>query len=290
MSERKKSSIMQILELIEYGSIPQNEAVRRLEALLQSEIDRKDRSADMELVEACEELLWQIGTQGRLAFEDRSKENQAALIQRLERKQHQSISLHVGVRAIAIVAAILVLVIVGDGILNREWLSGRSTDDGQQYTLQGQSIDPGLVEKSVAAGDDTITNILTTTAWETVVAFFGMEPALPSYLPDGWHIVQYYAVRFDDELILNISYMSEADPTATLMLLWNHYFSAEAVSLALEQNNDGELVEIGGIQVYKSSNIEKNRFVWIDGMSVYSLTTTCDAEEIEAIISSFETQ
>lgn len=57
MSERKKSSIMQILELIEYGSIPQNEAARRLEALLQSEIDRKDRSADMELVEACEELL-----------------------------------------------------------------------------------------------------------------------------------------------------------------------------------------------------------------------------------------
>lgn len=52
MSERKKSSIMQILELIEYGSIPQNEAARRLEALLQSEIDRKDRSADMELVEA----------------------------------------------------------------------------------------------------------------------------------------------------------------------------------------------------------------------------------------------
>ena len=102
--------------------------------------------------------------------------------------------------------------------------------------------------------------------------------------------MQYYAVRFDDELILNISYISETDPTATLTLLWNHYFNAEAVSLALEQNNDGELVEIGGIQVYKSSNIEKNRFVWIDGMSVYSLTTTCDTEEVEAIISSFEAQ
>ena len=47
MGEWKKSSIMQILELIEYGNIPQNEAVRRLEALLQSEINRKDRAADM---------------------------------------------------------------------------------------------------------------------------------------------------------------------------------------------------------------------------------------------------
>ena len=83
MGGQKKTSIMQILELIEYGSIPRNEAVHRLEALLQTEIERKDRAADMKLVEACEELLWQIGTQGRLKFEDKRKENQAALMRRL---------------------------------------------------------------------------------------------------------------------------------------------------------------------------------------------------------------
>ena len=42
MGEQKKASIIQILELIEYGNVSQNEAVRRLEALLQSEIDQKD--------------------------------------------------------------------------------------------------------------------------------------------------------------------------------------------------------------------------------------------------------
>lgn len=62
------ASIIQILELIEYGNISQSVAVRRLEAALQSEIDRKDKAADMELVESCEELLWQIGTQGKLVF------------------------------------------------------------------------------------------------------------------------------------------------------------------------------------------------------------------------------
>lgn len=46
-------------------------------------------------------------------------------------------------------------------------------------------------------------------------------------------------------------------------------------------------MEINGIRVYRSSNMEKNRFVWIEGKSVYSLTTTCDEKEIEAIISSF---
>ena len=95
MGEQKKASIIQILELIEYGNISQNEAVRRLEALLQSEIDQKDRAADMELVEACEELLWQIGTQGRLEFEDRRKENQAALMRRLERKRRRTAAVHV---------------------------------------------------------------------------------------------------------------------------------------------------------------------------------------------------
>ena len=50
------------------------------------------------------------------------------------------------------------------------------------------------------------------------------------------------------------------------------------------------VVEIGGIRVYRSANIEKNRFVWIDGMSVCSLTTTCDVGEAEAIVSSFREQ
>ena len=290
MGGQKKTSIIRILELIEYGSIPQNEAVHRLEALLQSEIERKDKAADMELVEACEELLWQIGTQGRLKFEDKRKENQAALMRRLERKRRRAVALRVVTRATAVVAAILVLAVLGDGILNREWLSGNSTDDGQQYAIQGQSIDPGLVEEGVATGDDDTADSLTTTDWRAVVAFLGMEPALPAHLPEGWRVGHYHAIRFDDEQILTISYINEADPTATMKFLWDHYFSVEAANLALEQNNDGELVEIGGIRVYRSANIEKNRFVWIDGMSVCSLTTTCDVGEAEAIVSSFREQ
>jgi len=72
-----------------------------------------------------------------------------------------------------------------------------------------------------------------------------------------------------------------------MIFLWDHYFSVEVANLALEQNKEGELMEINGIRVYRSSNMEKNRFVWIEGKSVYSLTTTCDEKEIEAIISSF---
>lgn len=287
MDEQKKASIIQILELIEYGSITQNEAVHRLEAVLQSEMNQKDRTADMELVESCEELLWQIGTQGRLKFEDKRKENQAALMRRLERKRRRTAALCLGMRATAAIAAILVLAVLGEGILNREWLSGNSTDDEQQYVIQGQSIDPGLVEEGVAAGDDNIASSLTTTEWGAVVAFLGTEPAIPCYLPEGWRIGQYHAVKFDDELILNTMYINEADPNATLIFLWDHYFSVEAANLALEQNKDGEMMKIGSALVYLSSNMEKNRFVWIDGTTVCSLTTTCDAKEAEAIVSSF---
>lgn len=287
MGGQKKTSIMQILELIEYGSIPQNEAVHRLEALLQTEIERKDRAADMELVEACEELLWQIGTQGRLKFEDKRKENQAALMRRLERKRRRTAALRMGTCAAAAFAVILVLAVLGDGILKREWLSGNSTEDEQQYAIQGQSIDPGLVEEGVAAGDDNIADRLITTDWESVVAFLGTEPLRPDHLPEGWRIGHYHAIRFDDEQILTISYINEADPTATMKFHWDHYFSVEAANLALEQNKDGELMEIGGIRVYGSSNMEKNRFVWIDGTTVCSLTTTCDAKDAEAVVSTF---
>ena len=290
MGGQKKTSIIRILELIEYGSIPQNEAVHRLEALLQSEIERKDKAADMELVEACEELLWQIGTQGRLKFEDKRKENQAALMRRLERKRRRTAALRMGTRAAAAFAVILVLAVLGDGILKREWLSGNSTEDEQQYAIQGQSIDPGLVEEGVAAGDDNIADRLITTDWESVVAFLGTEPLRPDHLPEGWRVGHYHAIRFDDEQILTISYINEADPTATMTFLRDHYFSVEAANLALEQNKDGELMEIGGIRVYRSSNMEKNRFVWIDGMTVCSLTTTCNAKDAEAVVSTFGEQ
>ena len=64
----------------------------------------------------------------------------------------------------------------------------------------------------------------------------------------------------------------------------------QAANLALELNKDGELMEIGGIRVYRSSNMEKNRFVWIDGMTICSLTTTCNAKDAEAVVSTFGEQ
>lgn len=75
-----------------------------------------------------------------------------------------------GLRAVAVAAAILVLVVVGDGILNREWLFGHSSDDEQQYAIQGQVIDPGLVEDGNASGEDAA-GVLTTTDWDAAVGF-----------------------------------------------------------------------------------------------------------------------
>ena len=257
MSEQKGNVIRQVLNLIEYGNISQTEAVQRLEAMIQSEI-----SADMELVTACEELLWQINTHGRIAFEDKHKESKAILMRRLARARHRAAAIRMGLRAVAVAAAILVLVVVGDGILNREWLFGHSSDDEQQYAIQGQVIDPGLVEDGNASGEDAA-GVLTTTDWDAAVAFLGMEPTVPTRLPEGWSVKQYHATRFDDELILNVSYINEGDPDATLLFLWDHYF-----------------------RVYMTSNMEKTRYAWIDGMTVCSLTTSCRLDEIASVVAS----
>lgn len=146
-------------------------------------------------------------------------------------------------------------------------------------------IDPGLVEDGNASGEDAA-GVLTTTDWDAAVAFLGMEPTVPTRLPEGWSVKQYHATRFDDELILNVSYINEGDPDATLLFLWDHYFSVEAANLALEQNADGEWVEIDGLRVYMTSNMEKTRYAWIDGMTVCSLTTSCRLDEIASVVAS----
>lgn len=68
-------------------------------------------------------------------------------MRRLERHQCLTTARRVGMRIAAVAAAILILIVVGDGILNREWLSGSSTDDEQQCAIQGKILDPGLVGK-----------------------------------------------------------------------------------------------------------------------------------------------
>ena len=114
--------------------------------------------------------------------------------------------------------------------------------------FKGQSIDPGLVEEGVAAGDDNIVDRLDNDGLGVCCRFFSNGADTPDHLPEGWRVGHYHAIRFDDEQILTISYINEADPTATMKFLWDHYFSVEAANLALEQNNDGELMEINGIR------------------------------------------
>ena len=65
----EQSALLEILNAIEYGNLSTEETRRRLEELIDNEINKTNAPANMEIVDECEKLLWDLYKIGHLAFE-----------------------------------------------------------------------------------------------------------------------------------------------------------------------------------------------------------------------------
>ena len=69
MDSERKSIAKQILEAIEYGNISESEVERRLDRILDEELNVSIHTkVDMTKVNLCNSLLWQLYTHGRIAY------------------------------------------------------------------------------------------------------------------------------------------------------------------------------------------------------------------------------
>ena len=71
MDGKHEHAVAQILEAINYGNLSPEETVKRLKTLVDAEICKTDHPCDLELIDACEDLIYEINTQGRIPFDSR---------------------------------------------------------------------------------------------------------------------------------------------------------------------------------------------------------------------------
>ena len=102
------------------------------------------------------------------------------------------------------------VLLIGDGILKRGWFKKYSTPDGQQYVVQGQEINPGIISEGVADNEPR-TGELTTTNLDEAIKFLGFEPDLPTWMPDGWTAENYNINLLPDEKIIKAIYKNEVE-------------------------------------------------------------------------------
>ena len=266
-SQPENKSIESIKAAIANGKLTREEIMKRLRGAIAQEERKPIEQQDHEQILLYDQLLYELETGKRYVSrrEEALREAKAHLAELDERKAR----LRPFKRIAIILAAMLVSVVGAEVLLHREWLFGKPSENGQQYIIQGASVDPGLVAEGKVNENQPYKEIRTEQL-EEVVPILGYKPILPTYLPAGWRLRSYFASNTATAKRFTASYQND-DEEYLLKYEERTYDSPERARAELEQNELGESVEINGTKIYMVSNTSDPVFVWTNHLTYYSL-------------------
>lgn len=278
--------LAKIKDAIKKGELTKEIIERRLNAAIDAELRKTDSPADMDLINACQDLLWEINMHGE-PYHSNQQQSLAALREKLAKMERAKKRKR---RVLSIAMATFLLVVGSfavDSAFHRQWLEGEQAPDEQQYIISGQENDPGLLTES-QAGNEPIPypQSITTTNLEEVVSILGYTPLMPTWLPEGWSLETYY-VRVSSPIALRIMYQNEQEEEL-IRLSHTIYPDIESASFAFEQEKAGSEAIRNGWHVYLADNLGSPVAVWQDKVTCYSLTGPISKEELLKIIQSIQ--
>lgn len=263
------------------GSLTHEQVSRRIREAIAKEEQQPEALQDKEQLKLYIDFLYAFET-GDIDGSRAEANKQKALAKLAAQEQRQSRLRPV--KRLAIVLASMLLLVIGGELVRREWLSGKPTDDEQQYVIQGNRIDTSIIQDGIADSDPDLKQI-TTKSYEEAVAFWGKEPTLPKWLPEGWEVYEYHVVKSKYKSRFGVSYQRLSNEHLI------HYeetsFSDAMTALAVfEQNKSGDMREFGESRVYMLNNLKQSAGIWLQESSCYSLTGPLAETEIETVIKS----
>lgn len=271
-----RTIMVEILNAIEHGTLSVDETRRRLEGLIDKEIQKTDAPANMQLVDECEKLLWELNTNGKIPFVSHLEENRAAVTGRIRKQQRAFSFLRNTLRIVAAAAAILILVIGTEVLLHKEWLNTTPTPDGEQLLITGETVDPGLVSEGIASVNEEDRE-LNTALLSEAMEFTDQHFRVLSSLSDNWNAIRYSGIKKGNRIRLITLYNKENRDPLTIDATW--FPDVQEARLAFEQNREGDKVDRGGNDLYMASNMDRVVCMWIEGQSVYTLSGAVSTSE-----------
>lgn len=280
MNGERKSYTERILNAIEYGRLSTAETERRLCALIEDEVNKTDSAADMELIEACQSLLWQLHTHGAVAYDSHREKNSAAIAKRLRRHMSQIQAIKSAGKVLATAAAIVLVVLGLSGRLHWSWLEHDNTFDQQQHIIAGNEAGIDLVRSAIADHlNEEIAHIITV---EELRAEFSFIP-VPEQIHETWYYDSATAFVSPDMIRLDIHY-NNINGKQTFLYTAVVFTSAEDTFFAFEQSNMGSAMEVLGNHVYVTQNVAKPVFNWTQGLAIVRAAGDIDENEGLSII------
>lgn len=279
--DNTRMPIEKLRQEIQDGKINCEDIVKRLYVAIETEY-LKD-TPDMEFIYNCEDFLWEIGTQGQV-FVSANGQYVEVIKKHLKKKpQKNRPTLGIAKRFAIVCAVFAFLVILSQSIAHIDWFSQSSSDDEQQYIIQGHSINVSMIAQSIA--EHNATDSVHTNDWNEFVNFLGFTPRIVEPTVLGATEVQYSAIVAPELIMLVIQYNPSSENPVALTI--NCFLDIEEAYLALEQSSTGKRIRVDDTVVYCSENIDRCVVSWREQATTYDISGRMDLDACLKIVKEF---
>lgn len=256
---------------------------------IKKELQKSAEEVDVEYVLACQRLIASLHSKEAARTESHAEHNFEVAHAKLQQEKH---SVQKGrkraIRYGFAVAFLLVVLAGADILLTKRQINVSYSPDHEQIVYDGMMTMPGILEMAGADIQGDAVQELTTKNWDEAVAFLGYVPEMPTWIPDGWVLDEYYCAIFKSFSIFDVTYCHQ-DSHEDLVYSIERYYGSEPLHGVFEQDGIGyEVVTATGQQLYITSNIGSSVILWHDGSNVNSVIGPVAADELIHMIESMK--
>ena len=294
MSNDRQACADQILKAIDYGKLPADEIQARLRQMIRDELSGAEQSDSGRLrVELCNSLLWQLYTHGEVwglgADDDAMKARiEKGYARRRRRKRLMTRAM------ISLTTAVVLLVgLTAAGMIQPlRWFTGRSTEDEQQYIIEGHEVSSLPASVAIANHVPNATgsrSLQATDDPDALIAFLGFDPGLPRTVAGVYTSTSFTGLIRERYTAMSCYYMKggQSIDNPYVKITIRYYSNVNDAYLSLEQSEEGEMISVGGIDVYRYRNYDRYGYMWTQENQVCTLSTTESPEIAEAFLEDF---
>lgn len=256
---------------------------------IKKELQKSAEEVDIEYVLACQRLIASLHPKKAAQAESHAEHNFQAAHAKLQQEKH---SVQKGrkraIRYGFAVAFLLVVLAGADILLTKRQINVSYSPDHEQIVYDGMMTMPGILEMAGADIQGDAVQELTTKNWDEVVAFLGYVPGMPTWIPDGWVLDEYYCAIFKNFSIFDVTYSCQGF-NEYLAYSIEHYYGSELLHGTFEQDGIGyETFTATGQRLYITSNTGSSVILWHDGSNVNSVIGPVAADELIHMVESIE--
>lgn len=271
--EDTRKFIDELQQKLAMNQITCDELARRLAIAIETEYLKREPRLDF--INTCEDLLWELGTQGQQSFSS-ANDRYLSEINRATIERGKAKAAFSPVQRFAIIAiALLLITFSGHNALQFKWFTHETQANGEIHIIQGHEITIELIQTALA--EHEIYTSTKTDNFSEVCDFLGFTPSLIAPGSLSADAATYYITLEPGLIILDTRYHNSANDSIAMLKI-EYYLDQEEAYFMLQQDTDGEYVDINGQLVYYSTNIDRRSFTWLENCTLITLSGHIERE------------